>query len=151
MIGRILLCALGVLMLAWGVVMPMVTLFGDEASGEITSVRRQLGDRGEAIPNRYAYAIGYSFSLPDGTSVTGYTQRLGDYFSPKSLGKTGEIRVRYFPALPRLNTIDRGWGVAFEYLAMAVLGALLIYLSTKKKSTERRKPKAKKVAFRSRD
>jgi len=139
MIGRILLFTLGAAMLLWGMVMPVVTLFGDETSAEITSVRRQLGDRGEAIPNRYAYAISYTFKLPGGTPVVGHTQRIGDYFSPKSLGKASDVRVRYLPNFPWLNTIDRGWGFAFEYLVIAVIGALLMYLATRKGSVKPRK------------
>lgn len=139
MIGRFLLGALGTVMLLWGIVMPMVTLFGDEASAEITAVRRQLGDQGGVIPNRYVFAISYRFELPGGASVAGHTQRLGDFFSPKSLGKPGKVRVRYLPAFPWLNTIDRGWGMAFEYLVMAVVGVVLIHFAAKKVSVKRRK------------
>ncbi len=52
MISRIFLTLLGSVLLLWGVGMPLVTGFGTEAAGTITHVRRQLGDRGEAIPNR---------------------------------------------------------------------------------------------------
>ena len=146
MIGRIFLGALACLMLAWGVAMPVVTLFGDEVGGEIVSVRRQLGDRGEAIPNRYVYAISYRFNVPGGASVVGYTQRLGDYFSPKSIGKMRAVRVRYMPAFPWLNTIDYGWGVTFEYLVVALVGALLLHLSTKKKAIKPRKAATKRAS-----
>ena len=141
MISRLFLGTLGCIMLAWGVGMPAVALFGEETRGRITVVRRQLGDRGGAIPNRYTYVINYKFNLPDGTRVDGFTQRLGDYFSPKTLTQGRTVSVRYFPRLPWLNTIDWNWGATFEYIVVAMVGGLLIYLSRKKASSTAKRDK----------
>lgn len=80
--GRLLLVALGLVLMVWGIGTPLVVLTGVEAEGRVTVVRRQLGDRGEAFPNRYAYAIACEFRLSDGTLRTGTSQRIGDFFSP---------------------------------------------------------------------
>lgn len=132
-IARCLLGALGISLMAWGIGMPIVALFGAEAQGQITQVRRQLGDRGEAIPNRYAYVISYEFRLPDGTLAVGVTHRTGDYFSPRWLTKGKVVQVRYLPGLPRISEVDWQWGAAVECLIVAAVGWLLVYLPWIKK------------------
>jgi hypothetical protein len=96
-----LLSALGILLMAWGIGAPLVALTGAEAQGRITHVRRQLGDRNEAIPNRYAFAITYEFRLPDGALRTGTTQRIGDFFSPGRLGVGSPVTIHYAPFATR--------------------------------------------------
>lgn len=96
MLARLLLTGLGFVLITWGVGTPMVALFGTESVGHITHVRRQLGDRGEAVPNRYGYSIAYEFRQPDGSLINGTTHRVGDYFSPKYLAVGRAVRVRYF-------------------------------------------------------
>ena len=137
MIGRAFLVALGALFLVWGTVEPLIGLFGAEAVGSLTSVRRQLGDRGEVLPNRYAYAVGYAFHLPDGTRIEGTSQRIGDFFSPH-LGQGGLVKVRYAQAFPRLSVLEWGIGSLIENLIVAAVGVMLIRLG------RRPEPKAKR-------
>lgn len=138
MIARLALALIGCLMVLWGVGMPLVAAFGSETSGQVTSIRRQLGDRGEAISNRYAYAIGYEFSLPDGTRVHGSTHRIGDYFSPKNIHKGQTVHVSYLQWLPLISDIDWQWFGAVEHLLVALVGGLLVYLQFKKSRLNRR-------------
>lgn len=124
-IARILL---GLLMVVWGLGTPTVALFGAEAEGHVTHIRRQGGERGEAVPNRYTYVIAYRFRLPDGTMAEGSTQRVGDAFSPR-LPKGGRaVEVRYLPGLPHLSTFGWRWESAIENLIVAAVGGLLIVL-----------------------
>jgi hypothetical protein len=126
-----LLSALGILLMIWGIGVPLVALTGAEAQGRITHVRRQLGDRNEVIPNRYAFAITYEFRLPDGTLRTGTSQRIGDFFSPGRLGVGSPVTIHYAPFAPRLSVMDWGLGSLIENILAAAVGAALLWLQLK--------------------
>ena len=130
--ARVFLSALGILLMIWGTGVPLVALTGAEAQGRITHVRRQLGDRNEVIPNRYAFAITYEFRLPDGTLRTGTTQRIGDFFSPGRLGVGSPVTIRYAPFAPGLSVMDWNLGLFIENILAAVVGAVLLRLQMKK-------------------
>ena len=127
-IGRALVLCIGVMMLLWGAYMPLVAVCGSQAEGQITHVRRQGGERREAVPNRYTYMISYEFRLPNGERVTGHTQRVGDYFSPKQVSIGRRVDVRYFSFLPSLAVMDRNWGSLIENMVVACVGAVLVFL-----------------------
>ncbi len=129
--ARALLSALGILLMIWGIGVPLVALTGAEAQGRITHVRRQLGDRNEVIPNRYAFAITYEFRLPDGTLRTGTSQRIGDFFSPGRLGVGSPVTIHYAPFAPRLSVMDWGLGSLIENILAAAVGAALLWLQLK--------------------
>ncbi|WP_146170187.1 DUF3592 domain-containing protein [Bosea sp. 124] len=126
-----MLSALGILLMIWGIGAPLVALTGTETLGRITHVRRQLGDRNELIPNRYAFAITYEFRLPDGALRTGTTQRIGDYFSPGRLGVGSPVTIRHAPFAPSLSVIDWGPGALIENILAAAIGAALVRLQLK--------------------
>jgi hypothetical protein len=129
--ARVFLSALGILLLIWGIGVPLVALTGAEAEGRITYIRRQLGDRNEVIPNRYAFAITYEFRLPDGALRTGTTQRVGDFFSPGRLGVGSPVTIRYAPFAPGLSVMDWGLGSLIENILAAAIGAVLVRLQLK--------------------
>lgn len=131
-IPRIILSALGILLMIWDIGAPLVALTGAEAQGQITHVRRQLGDRNEAIPNRYTFAITYKFRLPDGTLRTGTSQRIGDFFSPGRLGVGSPVTIRYAPFAPGLSVMDWRLGSLIENILAAALGAVLLWLQLKR-------------------
>lgn len=131
MILRIILYALGILLMMWGIGAPLVALTGAETEGRITHVRRQLGDRNEVIPNRYAFAITYEFRLPDGMLRTGTSQRIGDFFSPGRLGVGSPVTIRYAPFAPGLSVMDWRLGSLIENILAAVVGAGLLWLQLK--------------------
>lgn len=136
-VGRFLVFCLGVLLLLWGTYMPLVALLGSQAEGRITHVRRQLGDRAEPVSNRYTYMISYEFKLPDGRIVTGHTQRVGDFFSPRHLVVGKRVDVRYFPLLPSIGVVERNWWGVFENIVVAGVGATLMYLLAFRKEKPR--------------
>lgn len=151
MISRVFLILLAAELLLWGVGMPLVAWFGPQAQGTITHVRRQLGDRGEAIPNRYSYAIAYEFRLPDGRTAQGNTYRVGDYFSPRNMAVGNAVRVCYLPGLPWVSDIESHWAASWEHFIVAVVGAVLMVLGArtstgKSKSARIRKPQLRKSA-----
>ncbi|BBF91617.1 hypothetical protein BLTE_03020 [Blastochloris tepida] len=138
-ITRLALAALGILLVAWGLGMPLVATFGAEAEGRVTHVRRQGGERGEAVPNRYTYAIAYEFRLPDGTLAEGVTQRVGDAFAPRLSEGGRPLKVRYLPSFPRISTLGWRWENAIENLIVAAVGSLLIVLPWRsRKGAEKR-------------
>jgi hypothetical protein len=132
-IARVVLSALGILLMAWGIGSPLLALFGAEAEGRITYIRRQLGDRGEALPNRYAYAITYEFRLPDGTVRAGTSQRIGDFFSPGRLGVGSRVSVHYAPFAPSLSAMDWRIGSLIENIVVVTVGALLVWLPLRRR------------------
>ena len=58
---RCFLATLGALLLAWGLGLPLVAALGARTTGTVVEVRRQLGDRGEALLIASNYAEVYSF------------------------------------------------------------------------------------------
>ena len=121
--GRLLLFSVGLLLLLYGVVTPLLPYLGQRTQGEITSVRRELGDRQDPMPNSYSYSVGYEFALPDGQVVHGNTKVIGSSFSagiPK--GKAG---VYYLPAFPYLNALERDTRPDMGKIAIVAAGALL--------------------------
>lgn len=132
-IARAVLSALGILLMAWGIGSPLLALFGAEAEGRITHVRRQLGDRSESLPNRYAYAITYEFRLRDGTLRAGTSQRIGDFFSPGRLGVGSRVSVQYAPFAPGLSVMDWRIGSLIENTVVAAVGALLVWLQVRRR------------------
>lgn len=143
LIGRVFLGTLGLLLLAWGVGMPLVAWLGAEAPGKITHVRRQLGDRGESIPNRYSYTISYEFRLPDGRLAQGTTSRVGDYFSPRYLTQGSPVKVRYVPGFPFMSEVQWHWAATVEHCIVAVAGGVLLHLAFRSGSDHKR-PRDKK-------
>jgi len=131
-LGRLLLLLLAGMMVFWGLGMPLLALTGKPAEGRVTEIRRQLGDRGEAIPNRYTFQIAYQFSLPDGSVIQGNSQQVGDYFAPARFRVGQRVDVRYLPIFPWLNVADWQWRELFEHLVVAAVGGLLIHLFTLK-------------------
>ena len=99
---RIMMTMLGTVLILVAVGNLTLSIFGERASAVITHIRREGGERAESTPNRYNYNISYSFTLPDGKKVDGFTKVIGDAVYIKANG-TGRITVRYFKAMPYIN------------------------------------------------
>jgi len=133
---RVFLLLLGAVLVLWGAGLPMVLWLGAEAQGTVTQVRRQLGDRGEAIPNRYTYTIAYEFRLSNGQMAQGHTQRVGDFFAPRDMAVGKPVRVRYLPGAPWLNEIPAAhWAAGLERAIVTVVGAGLVALAFRRPKT----------------
>ncbi len=105
LLPRITVFAVGLLLALYGALMPLLPFIGARANGEITVIRRELGDRQDPLPNRYSYSVGYEFPLPDGRIISGNTKTIG---SATSAGVVkGTSGVYYLPALPYVNALEK--------------------------------------------
>ncbi len=95
--AQALLFLIGTAFILYGLVMPLLPYAGERAAAEITTVRRELGDRQDPLPNRYSWSVGYEFTLPDGTVVHGNTKVIGSSFSAGTPGPPSRTNL---PALP---------------------------------------------------
>lgn len=127
LIPRILITLLGIGLIFMGSSEIMLGLAGKSVTGVITSIRREGGERDEVIPNRYTYNISYSFTLPDGRKIDGFTKRIGDGVYLKTDGAS-PTRVRYFPAFPYINALKRDTGLAASRLVLILAGGFLIFV-----------------------
>lgn len=139
--GRIFLLAAGLLLLLYGAVTPLLPFIGQRASGEITTVRRELGERSDPLPNRYSYSVGYEFTLPDGRVIHGNTKVIGSSFnSGIAKGKAG---VLYLPGLPWVNALERETRFDAGKIAILAAGAFLCFMAFRQGANSRttsRKP-----------
>ncbi|MCW8883183.1 MAG: hypothetical protein OQK92_12750 [Sedimenticola sp.] len=134
---RILLTLLGLVLMAWGIVTPMVGLFGETTDALITHVRRQGGERNEVIPDRYTHVISYRFTLPDKQTVEGFSYVLGPSFSIMTPHAPGLIKVRYLPLIPQMNTLEYQAYPNLGHLIVLAVGYLLAFGLWREKKTKK--------------
>lgn len=127
LLPRILISLLGVALILMATSEVMLGLVGKSSSAVITSIRREGGERAEAIPGRYTYNISYTFTTADGKEVNGFTKKIGDSVYLKADG-TSRIRIRYFPFFPYLNVIEKDSGFGLRQAILTFAGGLLIFL-----------------------
>lgn len=125
LIPRILLTLLGVAMILWAIGGLALGLFGEHASAVVTHTRREGGERDEVVPNRYTYNISYTFTLPDGSKVDGFTKKVWDALYLKADG-TGRIAVRYFKAMPYINAPEETTPFSLKQPILMAVGIFLI-------------------------
>lgn len=122
-----LLTALGCALIIWSVGRPLLGIFGEQALGQITSIRRQGGERDEAIRGRYTYAIGFEFTLPSGQVIFGSTTRVGNYYQAYALPSVNAAPVRYLRAVPAVNALEVDTRLSVEYVIVFLTGGALIF------------------------
>jgi len=128
---RILLTAFGVLLIAYGASIPLLGIAGRHTAGQITEVRRELGDRRDPMANRYSYSIGFEFTTEDGRLVYGNTKTIGSSFDAGiAKGPAGVVYLESFPQLCMLEEDVRPTPAPFIYGA---LGVLLLWVAYSKK------------------
>jgi len=134
------LLLLGGLLVCYALLGPALQLFGASTIGSVTEIRRQGGDRGETIRNRYNFGVGFHFFLPDGKRVEGATTVVGSSFSA-GIAK-GPARVLYFPFLPYINSLEQQTHLSLHSIILLGVGCLLIYLGiTNPLNTKKRRKK----------
>ena len=57
-VPKVFLIFIGIGLSLYGMMMPLLSVVGEKTQGTITVVRREGGERDEAIPNRYSYSVG---------------------------------------------------------------------------------------------
>ncbi len=129
---RIILGVVGLLLAFYGTLIPLLPLVGARAAGEITVIRRELGDRQDPMPNRYSYSVGFEFTLPDGRIIPGNTKVIGSAVSA-GISK-GKSAVFYLPALPYVNALERDTRFDLGKVAILAAGVFLCFAAARRKT-----------------
>jgi hypothetical protein len=119
-------------MMLWGATNTILGWVGEPAAAVLTSISRQGGERNEVTPNRYTYSIGYTFTLPGGKRVDGFTTRVGGPVFIKADGKS-TIPVRYFKTAPFINALEEDTGPSLKQVLITLTGAFLIIVMNQEK------------------
>ncbi|MEW6623971.1 MAG: hypothetical protein AB1420_12725 [Bacillota bacterium] len=131
-IARILITLLGMALVLLGSSQVILGFVGKSTSAVITDIRREGGERTDGRPGRYTYNISYTFSLPDGKEINGFTKKIGSSVYLKADG-TSTARVRYFPFFPYINAMEQDTGLGAGQLVLILAGGFLIFFINKKK------------------
>ncbi len=134
--ARIGISLLGIMFIFWGLITVALGIVGEKGVAVITHIRREGGERNEAIRGRYTYCIAYRFSLPDGRRIEGWTKQIGDSVFLKATGKS--IRpVRYFAAFPHINALEKDTQSYWGQAVIVGIGAFLIWVMNSKRTRKK--------------
>jgi hypothetical protein len=132
--GSLFIIFIAVMLIVFGMVRVSLGFIGEKDTAIITSIRRQGGERNDPVPNRYNYSIGYTFTLPDGKKVDGFTYKIGDSVYIKVSNSNGGITpIRYLRTFPRINTLESDAGIKPGNLIIIGAGVLIIKLISPRK------------------
>lgn len=123
LVGRSVLGFVGSLLILYAVMMPLLSMVGERTTGEITTVRREVGDRRDPQANRYSYAVGFEFALPDGRVIAGNTKVIGSA-NVAGISK-GPSAVRYLARFPYVNALEMDTKLDLGKFAILAAGLLL--------------------------
>jgi len=129
---RIFISLLGAGFILWGTSTIALGILGQRTTAVITNIRREQGERNEAIRGRYTYIISYRFTIPEGKTIDGYTRKIGDSVFLKADGKSVRA-VRYFRKLPFINALEEEARSPAGPLIIIAVGFFLIYIINKGK------------------
>jgi len=129
---RVFITLLAIALIVYGMGMTMLGFVGTRATAVITSVRRQGGERDEAVPGRYIYSIGYRFALPDDRIIDGSTTRIGSSVCVKATG-TSTTPVRYFAFFPYFNALESQTGPGSGQLIVTIAGVFIIFAENRRR------------------
>lgn len=128
-IGAIFICIIALMLILYGLLHIFLGYFGEKDTAIITSVRRQGGERNEAIPNRYTLVISYRFTLPDSKDIDGFSYKVGSPVYVKVSDTTPSfVSIRYLKAFPYLNALEIDSGFKAGNLVIVGFGFLMISL-----------------------
>lgn len=130
--ARALLSLLGIILILWGVSQIALGVIGEPATAVITHIRREGAERAETVPNRYTYNISYTFTLPEGKEIHGFSKKIGNAVYLKADG-TSTVRVRYFTAFPYINVMERETRLGAGQVVLVITGGFLIFYMNRKK------------------
>lgn len=132
LIPRILITLLGIGLIFMGASQAILGFAGKSASAVVTDIRREGGERTDGKPGRYTYNISYTFTLPDGKEINGFTKKIGDSVYLKADG-TSTVRIRYFPVFPYINVMERDAGLGAGQVVLMIAGGFLIFFINRRK------------------
>lgn len=127
---RIFISNLGIALILWALGAVALGIFGEREMAVITNIRRQGGERNEAIPERYTYVISYRFKLQNGKEIDGFIYKIGDAIYTK-VSKNAKANVRYFKSIPAINTLESETKPSFDKLLLIITGGFIIYIVNK--------------------
>jgi hypothetical protein len=137
---RLFITMIGVAFVLWGLSTIALGFFGIKETAVITDIRRELGERNEVMPGRYTYYISYTFTLPNGNKIDGFSRKIGSAIYLKADGKS-KTTIRYFSFFPSVNALEKdakpGWG----QLILIAIGCFLIVIINRSKKITLRKMK----------
>lgn len=124
---RILISLLGAAFILWAVGNITIGVLGEYTTAVVTDIRREGGERADAKPGQYTYSISYTFTLPNGNKINGFTKKIGDAVYIKADG-SHKVAVRYLKAAPFVNTIEENTLLSLRQPILAGMGVILIVL-----------------------
>jgi hypothetical protein len=126
-IPRLLISLLGVAFILWGISNLILGIIGKKGTAVITNIRREGGERNEAIRGQYTYIVSYTFKLRNGKRVDGYTRKIGNSVFIKADGKS-ILTVRYFERIPIINLPEHDTKPGPSQFILIAIGIFLIIL-----------------------
>lgn len=132
LLPRILITLLGVAFFLMGTTEIILGFAGERVYGVITDIHREGGERSDGNPGRYTYSISYTFTLPDGNSIDGFTKRIGDSIYTKATG-TSIVPIRYFTFFPHINAMEQDTGIGTRQPILMITGVFLIFMMNRKR------------------
>lgn len=133
LLGRILVSVIGAAFILWGLCDLTLGIWGEQDTAVITSVRRQGGERDDAMPGRYTYQIAYRFIDADGKQMNGSFTQTGDAPYTKTNGE-GSIIIRYFAAASFINAPEINAKPSLRQPVLIGTGAFLLAVGSRSKN-----------------
>lgn len=130
-VPKMFLIFIGIGLALYGTMMPLLSVIGERTQGMITVVRREGGERDDAVPNRYSYSVGYEFLLDDGTVISGNTKVIGNAYNAGI--STGQAFIRYLKIFPYLNALDSDTALSFEHVILLAVGVSIIIINLRRR------------------
>lgn len=123
---RVFITLVGISFIFWGFGLFFLGIAGETDTAIITGIRRQGGERREAIPNRYTYIVSYTFTLPGGRQTDGFSTKIGSavYFK----NSQSPLKIRYLAWCPRINAPESDTKPHVRQLVYILTGSFLVYV-----------------------
>lgn len=132
LLTRFIISLLGAVFILWGAMSVALGVFGQQATAVVTHIRREGGERADIRPGQYTYNISYTFTLPDGRKVNGFTKKIGDAIYMKADG-TATTKIRYYKGFPYFNAMEKDTGLGVGPLVLILAGGIVIILINRSK------------------
>ncbi len=132
LIPRIWITLLGIALILMGVLEAVLGFAGASTPAVVTGIRREGGERADAVAGRYTYNISYTFTLPGGKEIHGYAKKIGSSIYLKA-GGASTVRVRYLVPFPYINAMESDTGLGAGQLVLILAGGLLVFVLNRRK------------------